>query len=1221
MEEKDLTKEQELTQETATQETTTQETVAEAIANESTEKNKNIVEAGSVKYNKETNEITLHPGATVRDIEKVLPISAQDCSVIFAKKRDDKTVETFEVSPDLLKAIGSKAQNMKIGKDLAFEYVSPQEGDIWSNFSELRTLTIENNTGLPTNIDGTGAFQNHPTLRCVDMRLSDEGNLSDNFLRGTAVSCVMVHSDVGGKEYGLRAGDNVLFGSLLESEKGLSSVDWNKIHGNQICKTHKDNAYLAELGRFEDAIENTKTALSRDGAIATMQKSSDIKNIVKEVAIGEKLYTSESFDKVWTDGVKKGFSEDDIRKMESLIPKAKEVLNELKKGFRDDLVGTCVEESDLCSNLVNDTLKKCSNQAQKDFKDALLTATFKHNVRMSEVARDQGFFIDLQEALALHVDGLRSLMEEEFIPTKANGIPKDEAENKDGDPTITKGTVIRKILAFKGQDDALDIVLDGAKNANVNEKSYARALREVSDAINESILREEDKEESKNRIKCIADMYGLSYSAYKRIEALETLAHTHKRKDGTYIELPSRLWTGDNFLSCRNTDIHSATDPGKRLLDNEANCFAAKTVQAIYASCVEYKGSFATTGLRSILKDQGGCAAGIKKKDVSYFKNNFKDPIGAYNKFVTKHNMPELTASREDLIARGIEERLKNLGEADRKQVQAVFDFVLETAKKPPKDTLKEAEYLDKRISDIVQAGDKGFEILRQVLPSLDLTPDGHVLDLETRNLLKNTENVLVLAEGGKLGDNCVCFTNCRGVYVGHSENEYRHFRSWAEREYLTSKEEVYKLMKARFGIEPESDANKDLLQSGGFRDDIKETIKNLHTEMNRVPSLEDKRNGITSKTGKYKEDYVKELEKWEDFQEKYENYTARREVWEANDTEEKWLTSKSNALKEINERIAHFEEIHATRKTKDFRTHEDVYVMERDALSDENRAEYDKLIAERDEIRTNPQKVVTGQHFCSEGNAMGNDRTVIVGGPINAGVDSFRNNPEITELHQNNPETQINEEVMGKNLYDQSDIFRGRMLMAKEKLKNVFDSRHFRYMRLEEACLDILVNLFKILFNLTTWTTSTLEKEIRDTKTRKGIYNRNVDEAKEILLSSSGKDGEAFLERLASKTSPACEYNAALRIVGRLTLDNILNSDASSEEKLQKIQSIASSRLRRAVSTKERADMLNKRDQLSKAQLLGFYRELGKWSREKGMAKTSKRLGVAISYSNGRSF
>lgn len=1210
MEEKDLTKEQEPTQETDTQETAVQEAVAEAIANDSAEEN-NIVKAGSVEYNKETNEITLKPGATVQDVEKVLPDSAQDCSVVFAKEGKDK-VETFQVSPDLLKAIGSKAQNMTIKEGLAFEYVSPEDGDIWSNFSELRTLKIENNNGLPTNIDGTGAFQNHPTLRCVDMCLSDEGSLSDNFLRGTAVSCVMVHSATEGREYGLKAGDNVLFGSLLESEKGLSTVEWNKIHGNQICKTHKDDAYLTEIGRFEDAIEDTKTALSRDGVFATMQKSSDIKDIIKEVSIREKIYTNESFDKMWEKGAKDGFSEDTIKTIESLKPKAKEILNELKKDFRDDLVGACVEKGRFCSELVNDTLKNCSTEAQNDFKDAFLVAAFKYNVRMNEVVRDQGFYSTLQGNLDKHVNALRNLMEQEHN-TATRGAKEDKQN---------KGNVIRAILSSKGQDKALDIVLDGGKNANINEKSYARALTEVSDAINESALEQPDKEEAKTQIKCIADMYGLSYSAHKRIEALETLAHTHKQKDGTYIELPSRLWTGDNFLSCRNTEIHSATDPGKRLLDNEANSFVAKTVNAIYASCIEYKESFALAGLKSVIDAQENkCANGEEKKDVYYFKNNFKNPIKAYNKFMSDRNKPEFMVSREDLIARGIEERLKNLSEADRKQVQTVFDFVLDTAKASPKGTLKEAEFLDKQIADMVQAGDRGFETLRQVLPSLDLTPDGHVLDFETSALLKNTENVLVLAEGGKLGDNCVCFTNCRGVYVGHSENEYRHFKTWAENEYLNSRAEIYELMQVRMGIEPGSDADKDFLQSGGLSDDIKETIKNLQTEMNRSPSYADKANGITSKSGRYKEDYAKALEEWNDFQEKYETYTAKRNVWEANNTEAKWLASKSYVLKEINERIAHFEEIHATRKTKDFRTHQDVYVMERDALSDENKAEYDKLLAEKAEILTNPKIVVTGQHFCSEGKAMGNDRTVIAGGPINAGVDSFRNNPEITELHKNNPETNITDDVMRKNLYDQSDIFRGRMLMAKEKLKDVFDSRHFRYMRLEEACLDILVNLFKILFNLTTWAASTLEKEIRNTKTRMGIYNRNVDEAKEILLSSSGKDGEAFLERLTSKTSPASEYNAVLRVVGRLTLDNILNSSASDEKKLKSIHNAAGSRLRNAISTKERVDELNERDQLSKAQLLELYRKLGKWSRKKGMAKTSKRLGVAISYSNGRSF
>lgn len=1157
-----------------------------------------------LKYDKDSKTLTLYPGVTIRDIEDAPLDGIDDYTVVFSKNEntDATKVDTFEVSSDLLKTLGNKVQHMEVTNGLVFEYINSEGGDIWGNLSQLKTLKIENNVGLPCNVDGTGAFQNHPTLRAVEMALSAEGQLSDNFCRGTAVSSFMVHSAVVESEYGLKAGDNVLFGSLLESEKGLSTADWNKIHRSQICKTHKDNEYISEIGTFYDAIEEMKTVLSRDRFKAP-ETASCLYPILEEVAVRTGSYTKKSFAKALKEG-----KTEDIEKFETLIPQAKVVLNELKDDFKHDLLGAYLEKS-YCKELVDNTLKSCSIQAQEDFKNALIDTEFRYKVRTSEIKRDMDGLEKLKRKLSAHI-----------------GI----FEN------INEHSEIEGVLRDKGQENALEIVKLGIEG-KTREKDYARALRQVSEAVSDVIDEKmleveknpdseerererekkdllERKEKIKKIIRSISDYYGLSRSTEKRLAILEEFSHKHKKQEGTYVELPSKLWVGDNFLSCRKTEIHSATDPGKRLFNEEVNNFAKKTINAIYAACVVNKESFWQTGLHSILLAQDG---EIDGKNLQYFLQ-LKDPIAGYNDVVK--DKPELQVTKESLTNRGIEHRLKKLNKSDRQQTEEVFNFVFDMAKEPPKEYSEEkAKALDQKISSIVQMGDKALEELRKVLPSLDLTPDGHVLDLQQAFLMKDSDNVLVTAEGSKFGDNCLCFTNCRGIYVGHSKNEYRHFRKWAQNAYLKNKKNVAVLIKQRMGITMGKPGDKDAEQCGGLRDDIKASIVKLQSKMNGAPSITDQKGDKQKQTPK--EEYLEELKNWQTLLETYEEYTASREIWEANNTEEKWLQNKSNALRDVSERIDHFEKLHATTKTKDFKTHEDVYTMEREALSDDNRAEYDKLIAERDAILKDPKKVVAGMHFCSEGKQMGNDKTMLVGGDINAGHNSFSNNPEVIELHKNKPETNIKEDVMQKNLYEQSDVFRGRMLMAKEKLKEVFDSRHFRYMRLEEACLDILVNLFKIIFNLTTWTARTLEREIRSAKTRSGVYNRNIDEAKEILLSSSGSGGQAFIERLTSKTSPASEYNAASRVVGRLTLSNILNSDSSSEEKLARIKKVANNRLASAKATKERVDVLNKRDQLNKAQLLDFYRQLGTWSREKGMAKTSKRLSVAISYSNGRSF
>jgi hypothetical protein len=1140
-------------------------------------------------YNEQLNILVLKPGVSARDTERLS--LADGCSVVFAGTGNAEN-ETFEISGDLLKAIGNKAQHVEIEKGLTFSYVSPQEGDIWGNLSELRTLRINNNVGVPTNIDGTGAFQNHPTLRGVEMCLTGEGHLSDNFCRGTAVSSFMVYSAEQGREFGLKAGNSVLFGSLLKSEKGISTAEWNKIHGKQICKTHGDNAYVSEVGRVDGVIEEANAAL--DKAKEALEKSklatTEQGKLEGEGVFLETLASRPYLAPIFQEAAKRTFEEKEYKDLISrggelsakelidLLPEAKSILNELNGEIKADMLGSYMDKK-YCVPLVERVLQGCSTQAQRDFKDAHIEAKFRENAYKAQIERDESFCEDFKKQLNAHQDKLKQILNYN---------------------DVVKHSFIATALNEKGQSGALEFVL--SKNPTMDSKEYAQALKDISEAVNRNTVI--NKEEAKRYIRDISDTYGLLYSATKRQQALKKLKETHTKQEGTYIELPSRISAGDNFLSCRKTEMHSSTDPEKRAFKEEVEAYTKKTVNAIYASCVEYKESFWKEGLKNVVGALGGKVGEKTYEDLI----KEKDPIAAYNDLVDF----DKKVNKSLLETRGIETQIIFKKPEEKKQIRAVYDFVLNTAKNPPKNYWDAEKEMDQQISSIVQAGDIGFEALRKVLPSLDLSPDGHVIDFEQANFMRDTKDIFVLGAGSKLGDNCLCYTNCNGVYVGHTGDEYRHFKSWAENRYLTSKGIVEPEIKKRLGIIMGGDNDKDAVTAGALRDDIKANIINLKNEMKKAPTAQDLAKQPNDRL-RPKEDYVQEIQEWEEFLKKYEEYTSDRLVYESNDTEEKWLSHNSYALQDVNERIKQFEDDNSTRKTKDFNTYEDVYSMNRNALSDELKVEYDKLIAERDAILVDPQEVVTGSHFLSEGKEMGNEKTILAGGKINAGADSFSNNPETIELHKNNPETNITEDVRKKNLYDKSDIFRGRCLMAKEMLKSIFDSYRFRYMRLEEACLDIVVNLFKTLFNLTSWAARTLEKEIRQEKTRRGIYNRNVDEAKEILLTCSGKDGTAFLERLTSKTSPISEYNAVLRVVGRLNLDKILSSNGSDGKKLEQLQSQVQKRLINAVNAQERADKLNKRDGLSKAQLLGIYRQIGLWTREKGTIKTSRSLGRAV--------
>lgn len=1157
-----------------------------------------------VEYDSGANIVTIHPGASLEDLKGISDLISDGCTVALdSRGATNAAPRTIAVSPSLLSCIGDKATELTIGRGVSVEYMETGDGDIWNSLPQLRRVSIYNNIGVPANADGTGAFQEHGNLRCVDMALDAEGTISKGFCRGTALSTLMVHSAVPGSEYGLVAEDDVLFGSTLKSEKGLSYRDWNRIHGRQMASTHRDDSYLESIGSLTGMMDQIATNLETDGfeamkavpylmplAEEAARRIRPKKDVVKyDAKIDCILHDAEGvFDPKTLEVLKL-----------DILSKVRDIVDEMKASFSKDPVGTYIEMG-FSRECIDSLMEEDSFQHRKDFKESVETALFRQKVRLDEAERDYSCSQSLLDRLSGTAKRFERLMEEKTADTERN--------------ESNKALVVSKLNTMD-RARSWDIVIHPDKDTD--PRVYADAVKDMGKAIGESGLDDVAAKKAMRDLKDMADSFGASFSAKVRGDAFSRIATDHSMSDGTYVELPSALSVGDNFLSCRRLDIHSATDPENRTFTKEVGDFAQKTVDSIYARCLEIENEFVRIGIREALRVENGRAVAKSTRNYKSIMAQ-PNPISAFNSAFPKTKIDRescLEGGRERYV-RKVRKDYEGLRPAQiNSQLKAFLDFVSKTSReKPSKERIGEiAREMDEAFSRIATMGDAAFSELRKAFPSIEIDAKGHVLDLQQAMLMDDSKNVLVLNEGSKMGDNCLCFTDCRGVAVGRMKNEYRHFRSWAENRYVEAKEKADRMKKTLLKVEAGSPDDRDVGNCGAYANDIEDQISRLEAKARGQKPLteEDRRLGKT--------DWSEVLSQWKVFRRSYMEYSEARAVWEANDTEEKWRANRSYALKDVDGRIAEFERIHANSKTKDLRTKKDVMTMVYDQLSAENKKAYDALVEERNEILKDPSKVKTGMHFLSEGKDMGTDCILLAGSGIDAGRGSFANNPLTLEVHGLKPETEIGVDVVEKDLYERSDIFRGRMLMGKQHLSKVFDTRNFRFMRLEEALLDMVVNIFKTLFNLTSAFVEEAERRARRYMTEKGIYQQREDEARSLLLMCQGKEGEVFLEKLMDKDSPSSEYNAAARVIGRLKLESLAVKDESKLEKIARLRSYAERSLAKARMQKDMAHERNRADQEAKKQREDLYRTIGRMSRSVGVARASKELGAAKAQADWR--
>ena len=1161
----------------------------------------NLIGANTVVYNTQTNIITIRPNTSVEDLQKIISYVKPGAQIALEKSvkacdYDDRNGlsrnsirEKIQISPALLSVLGDKIESMTIKGGVDLEYLNSGDGDIWSRLPNLRNLQIYNNKGVPCNIDGTGAFKEHPNLSCVSMCLDDNGFLSEGFCQGTALASFQVFEAKPGEAHSLEMEDNVLFGSAKNNVKGVSRDEWNRIHDTVLKCDKNDNSQNKEKNEeFVKDIYN-KQINGYNGFIQEFESrtryfyNANIKAKLEELnfPISDKLNQ-----KIGILG-QIGNPPQDVR----------ETLGNLQKEISKSSLSSA-EKREISTSL------KIIADLQGQAYDAIQT-------RDGLIARRDN--LNLGDSMHTQLpsrlkagDNCCSCRTYDYVsstdPNGRNYNKSVEKERRD----LARNTIRNFYAQAALYDNSTKL-----RNEVIDKELYNFLV----DFNNAKFKRSQGKRkgEEVGRLNFFGteprdyetrEANGLTVSSSLQETYEEIIKNANEIKKNTkcdYLDaieqsLDKRLGSYDVFNKYLNEIYNSGSDKDWK---ERFNSSVYDKIIDQYAKEIRLKYGLSDNNSRS------------KFVNKEFSVACAREALKLVHDFNTK--IPKLKTQVDiDNEIKKIEDRINNFVNVD------FLTFNL----------LK-----DER-TDLMNAARSEF---REVFKSIGLDEKGNVIDFEEYRKLEDSRNVVSLNPGCVFGDNCLSKTNLNGIAVNENIEAYKHFVAHAKNDLEKAEDKVFESLYLNCLGPATYIRNWDNLSDSDrlYYENLAKGYIEKKEEFKKLP-LKDKtaekkaelanireelwKNCDIKNTpvGEYKrlieghvhdqeshgkqDDWLQDMLNWKAAQKAYEEYCTIRTIVENSGTKENWLAQQSFAKLEIDKKIEDFEKANSTRKTKINGV--DLYEMNRDALSPENRKIYDKLLEERAEVVKNFDKVVMGEHCLSEGKEGGAEKTMMVGKGVNAGADSFRGNPETIEIHDGSPETMVTTDVIKKNLYRDSDIFRGRLMCLADRVMDAFDSRNFRFVRLEEALLETLINLLKILFHIGRSCYEFGAKQYRNRSIN--YFEKSAKESRELLL-MMGKDGVNVIERLCSPSVPDSEYNALAKMVGSYQLNNILNSKTSTIEKNQAIVKTLSERC--AVLEKKRDDIKEaiESSQLSEVQKRQVYEMLGKYNFKDGVTLLKK--------------
>lgn len=1160
-----------------------------------------LIGSSTVVYNLKTNTITIRPNTSVEDLQKIASKIEPGAQLVLRKDYNTWTYELqnglshngnrekIQISPALLNVLGNKVESMTIDEGVDIEYLNSGNGDIWRYLPNLKHLQMNNNKGVPCNIDGTGAFKEHPNLSCVSMCLEDNGFLSEGFCQGTPLASFMVYEKIPGEAHGLEMENNVLFGSSKNSIDGLSRNEWNAIHDTVLKCNRNDNPqnktkneeYVKKT--YDAQINNYDTFINSFDSKVREFYNKNIKNVLDET---------------------KDFTiSDELNRRIGLLGQIGNPPKEVMKALGD--LQKEISKSSLASQEKKEIYKNLKQMADLQGqafdaiknRDGLIAQ--KDNLNLSDKT-----YLQIPSRLKTGNNCLSCRQYDYVSSTDPNGKNYNKAVEKQRQD-FARNT----ITAFYSQAIMYD-------NSSVLMQSFANKTlyNFLVDFNNAQFERTQGKRKGEK---------------VGRLNYFGTKPNDYETKEANGLTLSSSLQeTYDKLINEANEIFKN--DKSNDYIDVLALCvnkkFGEKEIFNKYLNEIytlnngeNWKNKFSDSvieqyanklRLKYRLSDN-------TSRNVFYNKEFSKKCAGELLKLVHDFNkkIPNLETRAE------IDTEVKKIN--DR-----ISDFVNIKFFDESHDLTKEER------TDFMNIARSEF---REIFKSLALDESGKIIDFEQYKELENNKNVLLVNPGSMFGNDCLCATNLNGIVVNENSEAYKHFIAHAKDDLVKAEQNVFTALFVPFldssvymKNPPENLTEENQKE---WVSDFELGIFDIKDKLNRYKDLtQDEKDELSknikkylgqsnigaSPVGEYKkliEGHIHNLEsggkepgwdlqmaKWKAAQKAYEEYCNIRNIVEKSGTKENWLALQSFASEMAIKNLEEFEKTNSTRKTKINGV--DLYEMDPNALSPENKQKYQKLLEEKAAVSKDFNKVKAGNHLLSEGNRGGAEKTMLVGEGVDAGVESFSGNPTTIELHNGIPETAVTTDVIRKNMYRDSNIFRGRLMCLAERIADAFDSRHFRFVRLEEAVLETLLNLLKILFHVGRSCYEFGAKQYRNLSV--DYFERSAKEARELLL-MMGKDGVNVVERLCSPSVPDSEYNALAKMVGSYQLNNILNSKTSSMEKNQALVQTLSERC--AILEKKRDDIEEaiKSSQLTSVQKEQCYEMLGKYNFMDGIVVIKK--------------
>ena len=681
--------------------------------------------------------------------------------------------------------------------------------------------------------------------------------------------------------------------------------------------------------------------------------------------------------------------------------------------------------------------------------------------------------------------------------------------------TAEKGKTLRQKLGTPKTrktkfGKAMDVILDGpfkdltGKDCKDLIKTF---YREIAKKQNRDLITEEERNFVTNKLLELAQHVGLYNYAVRKQEAFnKRINNEPSLSQGTYMFMSSRVVSGHgNFSNMKFSNCVCVDDPDKESMKDNIRKNQNVIVNNIIAKSVMTKSDLIDNGWKLIVSD---------------LMNNEKMSKKEAERIANDKSAEERLDAAFGKMADGA------------KEVNRWFLGLAEAYKDMDADTL-DSDAIREEIYNKVQEfwqtrNDEDKEVMRSLFDGLDFNPNtGEIYDLEEKLSVADADNVIVIDSSSMMGDGNFVGTNATGLHV-HEERTafgYQAFKKIMKDEINKRGVEVNEL-KDRLGLSGSGDV--DYTEGfGAWRDVIKGNIETLSNKS--IPSCEDP---------KKKYALEKKLQDFKRLQQIYEPWAKVNLLYNNNNTKEKWIANKNEALKAQDDLIRKFENTYHNQKTKDYNSRQDVFSMVYEQLSDQQKFEWNALHIKRQDILKYLEYPTFGRGFFSCNKDLVNTKTTISGPnpEVLAGEQSFSYNSE-TERCGNGKDAFsvcVDDEVFKKKLYEKSLIRKGKLLCGKENVKAALKQLDFRLLSLEQALIEMAVEALKLLFSLAGDAAKLTEKATRHF--RSTLYHNIIQDQKDrqelfIMMNDDSKTMD-IMKKLGDD-HPNSIKNAVIKLFG----------------------------------------------------------------------------------------